>query len=74
MAGTHALTLFDYCDKGCSVAARAYVMVQMPSGNTLAFCKHCYESLEAVLLARGAVVVADIRHELGVAPGVSAAS
>ena len=74
------LTLFDYCDAedGSSAEgvplARAYVLVQLPSGTYLAFCKHHYERMEASLLAAGAIVVDDKRADLEVKPGVSAAS
>lgn len=82
------LTLFDMCDS-CGFTeyisditgsltqvaqARAYVLVQLPSGSTLSFCKHHYERMEPSLLASGAIVADDKRGELEVKPGVSAAS
>ena len=88
LAETVKLTLFDRCDSPGvkhileskhrenhpSCQERAYVLVQLPSGLTLTFCKHHYERNEAILLASGAVVVDDTRSDLEVKPGVSAAS
>lgn len=68
------LTLFDYCDAGCSIAAQSRVLVQFPDGYMLSFCKHCYEKHEPGLLAQSGVVVDDTRKDLEGGPGVSAAS
>jgi hypothetical protein len=45
----------DRCDR-CPLA-QAKVRVQLPSGNLLDFCNHCYRKHELALLAQGANVV-----------------
>lgn len=84
------LTMHDVCDSpgvkhqtapkhrqehpDCGATSRAYVLVQLPSGFDLRFCKHHYEGYEVALMAQGAVVLDDTRETLEVKPGVSAAS
>ena len=84
------LTLHDVCDAAgvkaitaprhreehpdCGATSRAYVLVQLPNGFDLRFCKHHYEQKELALMQAGAVVLDDTREDLVVKPGVSAAS
>lgn len=70
---THQLAL-HHRDEHPSCQERAYVLVQLPSGFHLTFCKHHYERQEVALLTSGAIVVDDTREDLEVKPGVSAAS
>jgi hypothetical protein len=87
---TPKLTLHDVCDSSgvkhqmapkhreehpdCGATSRAYVLVQLPNGFDLRFCKHHYERYEVSLMSAGAVVLDDHREDLEVKPGVSAAS
>jgi hypothetical protein len=87
---TTKLTLHDLCDSSgvkhglsrhhheehpsCGSTSRAYVLVQLPNGFDLRFCKHHYEKYEVSLMTSGAVVLDDNREDLMVQPGVSAAS
>jgi hypothetical protein len=84
------LTLHDLCDSSgvrhqlerkhhedhpsCGSTSRAYVLVQLPNGFDLRFCKHHYEKFEVALLTSGAVVLDDQRETLTVKVGVSAAA
>jgi hypothetical protein len=86
---TPKLTLHDVCDSSgvkhlleskhhweypsCGNTNRAYVLVQLPNGFDLRFCKHHYEKNELGLLTAGAVVLDDQRETLEVKVGVSAA-
>lgn len=79
------LTLHDLCDApgvkavtaprhreefpDCGATSRAYVLVQLPNGYDLRFCKHHYESYEVSLMSAGAVVLDDQRGMLEVKLG-----
>ncbi len=57
------LKVADRCDELCN--AQAYVRVLLPlHGMELSFCKHHFEENELSLMAKGAVVIEDIRAQL----------
>jgi hypothetical protein len=55
-APAQVLTGKETCDR-CGPGTQAMVRVQMPSGNTLDFCRHDYRKHEPALVAQGATVI-----------------
>lgn len=56
-----SLNAQDRCDR---CGARAYILMQMPSGFDLMFCNHHGSSHSPALMAQGAVVLVDNVHAL----------